>query len=171
MKTRVWLILLVIIMTSCSSNRWLAKHPITQSHDSTNTTVTTVTKHDTVFKVKPDSSSLIALIECSGNVAKLQSIIAYTSGKTTVGIPITKFRHDTLYVECPPLDTLKLYATWYDKIVKQNINSNSNKTIVQYQQTKWQKIVGYLGYAFMGMLALVITYIALKLFSKLKLPI
>jgi hypothetical protein len=169
---KIWLILIVILLSGCNASRWCAKHnPIAESKDSIHTIETTLIKHDTMFKVLPDSSSLTALIDCRGEKAKLLSIISYQSGKTTVGVPKVNIRHDTLFVECPPLDTLKLYAHWYEKIIKEDSKTTISKSLIKIEQSKWQKIVGYFGYALMGMISLVLIYIILKLATKLKLPI
>lgn len=170
MRTTGLLIVLTILigLSGCNMDKWCAKnHPPATSKDSSSNSTTTLIKHDTILK--PDSSSLVALISCKKDNDSLQArVISSQSGHATAGIPKLRFVHDTLYVDCPPLDTAGLYVQWYNKIVKENSNVTTVKTNIQYSQTNWQTIMGYLGYILIGELALAIILFIVWLVVKLK---
>lgn len=154
------------MLVSCDMSNWCTKHhPLPASSDTSSSVITTVTPHDSIIKIPPDSSWLKGLINCEGNNARLLQIISYQSGKG-VGVPKVSFRHDTLYVECPPVDTMQIYLHWKDIVVKAASKVVTVKIQYVDKPLKWyQKWLMYCGMAFLG----VVVFFIIKLVAKVNL--
>ena len=126
----------LIIMTGCVSQQACSKRfPCLRETDTTHTVVTTVTRHDTVFKFQADSSALEALIDCSQGKARLTEILAYTQGKV-VKIPIIKMKHDTLVIECR-VDSSKVAVTYFEKHTTEFTKIKNQAVQIEFRKTKF----------------------------------
>jgi len=92
---------IIFAMASCNPQKWCAKHnpPAVVSSDSV--THDSIYVHDSVYSVRiaPDSSSLVALLECQEGKVKLMQIIAYNAGNN-ISPATVKIIDNVIYVNC-----------------------------------------------------------------------
>ena len=143
----------LMIMTGCVTQQACSKRfPCLKETDTTHTVVTTVTRHDTVFKFQADSSALEALIDCSQGKARLTEILAYTQGKV-VKIPIIKMKHDTLVIECR-VDSSKVAVTYFEKHTTEFTKIKTQAVQIEFRQTSFQSFLMWAGIIAMGIIVI-----------------
>jgi len=110
MKNTPLAILAVVLLLSCNPQRWCAKHapPIT-GRDTTMIDTIIETVYDTGVRVRPDSSSIQALIECTGENIRIKEILNSHPG-TNVLPPQITIKDRILYVDCK-VDSNQIYIT------------------------------------------------------------
>ena len=157
--------LLFLILASCSRQ----SIPVVTHKDSTSNQVTTYIAHDTVIRIKADSSSIKALIECQGKVPKLMEIIAYKAGKT-VYVPKITLKHDTLIVDCVT-DSAAIAFRYYSQHTSLFVKTNEMDVKEVAKPLPWYvKMFMYAGIAACSLGLLFVIYLIVKVYAKINLP-
>ena len=155
----VFLFFSVLVLVSCRSPK-----PVLSEEKSKTITIKE-TVHDTVFKIKKDSSSFKALLECQNGKVVLKNVIQAEPGRTLKS-PKVRLDNNNLSVDCE-LKEQQLYARWKS----QQVNEVEVKTI---QTTKfvnhltfWQKVQIWLGRILLLILIYYIGRFALRFYKVL----
>lgn len=101
---------------------------------------------DTVIKIKADSSSILALLECDslGKVRLREILSLKASGR--ISPPMLRVKNNVMYVQAK-IDTMSIYLSMKNRVEKHvanNTNSNT-KICTIYKQRTWQKILCWSG--------------------------
>ena len=152
---------IALILMSCNPQRWCAKHaPPLQGEDSI--TYDTVYEHyrDTVILQKRDSSSLVALIECRENEARLAGIIEMESGDR-IAPPSVTLHDNILSVNCNA-DSMAIYLKLKERFEKVIVKTKSREVKIINQPTGFQNFKSWAFWIYTAILICLIVYFVLR---------
>lgn len=147
---QIGMLLLFMLLFSCSSSKPAA------NESSTKTVTITETLHDTVFKIEKDSSSYRALLACQNGKVVVTNVAQAESGRSLKS-PKVRIENNKLYVDCK-LKEQELYAFWKSKQVKEVEIKTIRITKYINQLTFWQKLQIWLWRIFL----MVLGYFAIR---------
>lgn len=142
MKNLILILTAVILITGCAKRY----QPQTVKTDSV-FIKQIETVRDTVIKVKADSSSIQLLIECDSlNEAYLSRLLTYQTGTNSM-IPEVIIKDRILTVKCK-VDSMAVYSKIKEKYHEQAQVKIEKETVEVNRITKFQKVMMWLGWAF-----------------------
>ena len=153
---------IVLLMASCKTTKPL--HTDIQTYRDTTIVKQTVTVRDTVIRLEPDKSALVALLRCdSTNKVIISNLISEIAGIRAI-VPVVKIVENILVAECE-CDTAAIrlpVVDYYTQEISRIENLQTEKT-VEIQKVK---VRGFFWWTGMITVLLLIVYIAYKLFKR-----
>lgn len=156
----MFLLAFVIVwaMAGCNPQRWCAKHNAPAVASSDSMVHDSVYIYDSVYSVRiaPDSSSLVALLECNEGKAKLMQIIAYNSGNN-VSPATVKIIDNVIYVNCS-VNEFNAFLKVRSSEVYRGVYSAKVYVKVTNELTGWQQFWIRCGWISLSVIGALILY-------------
>ena len=162
-KTFISILILLSLLVSCKTIK--PSRTDTQVHRDTTIINKIVTIRDTVFRLEPDKSALVALLQCdSTSKVVISGLISEITGLRNAKLPNISINDNILVAECE-CDTASIRLPLIEYYTQEisRIENQQQEKIIEIEKVH---IRGFFWWTGLIAIALIVIYVAYKLFKK-----